>query len=75
MRLLILCVYLLVCVEERTDGAVRGPGAHALIVLSLLLQVGRFVLPQVSQGFSPALPVQIALLSYRRLLRSLCNHS
>lgn len=65
--------YLLVCVEERADGTVRGLGAHALIVLPLLLQVGRFVLPQVSQRFSPALPLQTALLSYGRLLWSLCH--
>lgn len=61
------------CVEEHADGAVGGLGAHALIVLPLFLQVGRFVLPEVSQGFSPALPLQTALLSYGRLLRGLCT--
>lgn len=62
---------LLVGVEQHADGAVRRLGAHALVVLPLFLQVGRSVLPQVSQRFSPALPLQPALLHPGRLLRSL----
>lgn len=63
-------MYLLVCVEERADGAVWRFGAHALVVLSLFLHVWRFALPQVSQRFGPALPFQTTLLHWGGLLWS-----
>lgn len=65
--------YLLVCVEQHADGAVWRLGAHALVVLPLFLQVGRSALPQVSQRFGPALPLQTALLYWGGLLWSLCT--
>lgn len=63
--------YLLVCVEQHTDRAVWRLGAHALVVLPLFLQIGRSVLPQMSQRFSPALPFQTTLLYPGRFLWSL----
>lgn len=59
--------YLLVGLEQHADGAVWSFGAHALIVLSLFLHVGRSALPQVSQGFGPVFPFQTTLL-YRGVL-------
>lgn len=60
--------YLLVCVEQHTDRAVWRLGTHALVVLLLFFQVGRSVLPQVSQRFSPALNFQTTLLYLGKLM-------
>lgn len=60
--------YLLVCVEERTDGAVWRFRAHALVVLPLFLQDRRPALPQVSQRLGPVLTLQTTFLHRGRLL-------
>lgn len=63
--------YLVVRVEEQTDGAVWRLGAYSLVVLPLFLQVGWPALPQVSQRLGPALTLHTPCLHWGRLFWSL----
>lgn len=55
----------LMCVEEQTDGTVRGLLAHALVVIPLCLRVEGTTLPKPGQRLRPLLLL---------LLLKLCVH-